>query len=211
MEITKTYSAQNREELRSWFEHNYASETEIWIVFYKKHTGLQSVTIDEAQEEALCFGWIDGIEKRLDDQRYALRFTPRKNSKNWSEINIRRVRRLYKQGRMTEAGLSLINFSLDGPDEPPDPRQVPEFSEPVFDTLKANPKAWENFQNLPPSQKKLYRGWIMSAKREETRLQRMALAVELLEYNCRLGMENPNTVLARAKAAAQESQDRSDW
>jgi uncharacterized protein YdeI (YjbR/CyaY-like superfamily) len=199
MEITKTVTAQNRGELRAWFEQNYAAESEIWVVFFKKHTGVPSVTLDEAQEEALCFGWIDGIEKKMDEQRYALRFTPRKNNKNWSEVNIRRVRRLYKAGLMTEPGLMLITFPLDGPDEPPDPRAVPDLPENLLKQLKANPKAWENFQKLPPSQQKIYRGWLTSAKREETQLKRLALALELLEYNCRLGMENPEAILARAK------------
>lgn len=204
MEITKTFTAQNRDELRAWFEQHSEGETEIWVVFFKKHTGIPSVTVDEAQEEALCFGWIDGIEKKMDDQRYALRFTPRKNSKIWSEINIRRVRRLYKKGLMTDAGLKLINFPLEGPDEPPDPRMVPDFPENLLKLLKANPKAWENFQKLPPSQQKLYRGWITSAKREETQLKRLSLALELLEYNCRLGMENPEVILARAKVEVQK-------
>lgn len=202
MEITHTISAPNRSDLRAWFEQNHERETEIWIIFYKKGSGIPSVSLAEAQEEALCFGWIDGILKSIDEQKYAIRFTPRKNNQNWSETNIRRVRRMDKEGRMTPAGLKLINFSLEGPDEPPDPRAVPEMPEDLLADLQTSPTAWGNWQNLPPSQQKIYLGWILSAKRPETRRKRISLAVELLEYNLRLGMESPETILARAKAAS---------
>lgn len=109
MEITKTLYVTNRDEWRAWLSENHGSEKEIWLVYYKKHTRKPTIPYDDAVEEALCFGWIDGIEKRMDEERYAQRFTPRKAKSNWSESNKRRVKKLLEQGKMTEAGLATIN------------------------------------------------------------------------------------------------------
>lgn len=98
----------HRNEWRAWLEENHATAQELWLVIYKKHTGKVGVTYEEAVEEALCFGWIDGVMKRLDAEKYALRFSPRKKGSVWSESNKRRVTKLIKQGRMTEAGLVKV-------------------------------------------------------------------------------------------------------
>jgi uncharacterized protein YdeI (YjbR/CyaY-like superfamily) len=97
------------EEWRAWLQANHAVEKEVWLTFYKKHTGIPSLTFEEAAEEALCFGWIDSVMKRIDDEKYVLRHTPRKKGSNWSEVNKRRVAKLIEQGRMTEAGLAKID------------------------------------------------------------------------------------------------------
>lgn len=102
-----------RAEWRAWLAANHATAPEIWFTFYKKHTKQPTLSYNDSVEEALCFGWIDGIEKSLDADRYALRFTPRKPKSNWSESNKQRVRRLIADGLMTPAGLAKISYNLD--------------------------------------------------------------------------------------------------
>jgi uncharacterized protein YdeI (YjbR/CyaY-like superfamily) len=112
MDISKTLYVTNRDEWRAWLEENHATEPEIWLVYYKKHTSQPTIPYEDAVEEALCFGWIDSTAKRIDDEKYAQRFTPRKDHKNWSEPNKQRVRKLIQAGRMTPAGLARIGFPL---------------------------------------------------------------------------------------------------
>lgn len=106
IEITETLHPKTPKEWHRWLARHHATKTEIWVIFYKKHTGKQTVTLDDAVSEALCFGWIDGIEKRLDNARYALRFTPRKKRSNWSAPNIARYQKLLKAGKITPAGVA---------------------------------------------------------------------------------------------------------
>ncbi|HOX34125.1 MAG TPA: hypothetical protein PLO06_00355 [Methanoregulaceae archaeon] len=108
MEVTRTLTVNGQEEWRSWLEANHDREQEIWLVFYRKATGKQTVSLPMAQDEALCFGWIDSTEKKLDGERYALRFTPRKPGSHWSESNISRARRLIAEGKMTVPGFAAL-------------------------------------------------------------------------------------------------------
>jgi uncharacterized protein YdeI (YjbR/CyaY-like superfamily) len=186
----KTLYVADRAAWRAWLEENHALETEVWLVYYKKHTARPRVPYDAAVEEALCFGWIDSTVRRLDDERFIQRFTPRKDAGNWSESNRRRVRKLIAEGRMTEAGLAKIGEGvLDAPPETK-PKQkdvsVPRF---VREALKGTPNAWENFRRLAPSYRRDYVGWITGAKREETRERRLKEAAALLAQNKRLGMK----------------------
>jgi uncharacterized protein YdeI (YjbR/CyaY-like superfamily) len=112
MEITTLLEVTSREEWRNWLASNGQSERDIWLIFYKKQTGKSIVSYEEAVEEALCFGWIDGIAKRVDEEKHAQRFTPRKNLNNWSDLNKDRVRKLIAQGKMTDRGMATITFSL---------------------------------------------------------------------------------------------------
>jgi uncharacterized protein YdeI (YjbR/CyaY-like superfamily) len=110
MEITgQPLRMTTAEEWRAWLRANHAVEKEAWLIFYKKHTGISGVTFEEATEEALSFGWVDSIMKRIDDEKYALRYTPRRKGSAWSEGNKKLVARLIEQRRMTEAGLAKIN------------------------------------------------------------------------------------------------------
>ncbi|MFP3944469.1 MAG: YdeI/OmpD-associated family protein [Alphaproteobacteria bacterium] len=102
------FTPESAHDWRDWLEENYGRCDEIWLVFYKKHTGKAAISYEEAVEEALCFGWIDSVKRRLDDERYAFRFTPRKPSSKWSPSNIRRVEKLIAEGRMTPAGLEPV-------------------------------------------------------------------------------------------------------
>ena len=97
------------EEWHAWLQRNHAVEKEVWLIIYKKHAATRSLTLEEATEEALCFGWIDSIMKRIDDEKNALRYTPRRKGSNWSEANKKRAAKLIEQGRMTEAGLAKID------------------------------------------------------------------------------------------------------
>src|SRR5947208_16737603 len=113
MSSLPTLYVTNREGWRAWLETHHATAPEVWLIIYKKQTGQASIGYEEAVEEALCFGWIDSQARTLDAERYAQKFSPRKNGSNWSESNRRRVRRLIAAGRMTPAGLAKVTFPLD--------------------------------------------------------------------------------------------------
>ena len=184
MEIRKTLYVTSREEWRAWLTKHYQSETEVWLIYYKKHTGQPRISYDHAVEEALCFGWIDSIVKTIDDDKFAQKFTPRRDRTKWSALNKRRLRKLIREGRMTEAGLAKIDRVILG--EGPRANQgqgdsdIPRF---VKQPLMANAKAWENFRNLAPSHRRHYIGWIMDAKKEETRKRRLQEAIASLEQS----------------------------
>jgi len=112
MEITEKLYVKNREAWREWLINHHAARKEIWLVYYKKHTGKSRIPYDHAVEEALCFGWIDSTVKRVDDEIYVQRFTPRKKNSNWSDLNKKRARNLIKSGKMTDAGMILIRDDL---------------------------------------------------------------------------------------------------
>lgn len=184
-EITETLHVPTREEWRAWLEANHATKAEIWFIFYKKHTAHPSVPYDDAVEEALCFGWIDGIQKKVDEDRYALRFTPRRKGSQWSRPNKDRVIKMMDARKMTQAGLDALGNALNEPDPEPRPpanKIPPELSK----ALAANPAAQANFEKYPPSYKRLSIGWIMSAKKPETRQKRIMEVVELAAQNKRI-------------------------
>jgi uncharacterized protein YdeI (YjbR/CyaY-like superfamily) len=187
---TKTLYVTTRDEWRAWLTTHHVSETEIWLIYYKKHTGQPRIPYDEAVEEALCFGWIDSIVKRIDDDKFAQKFTPRRDHTNWSALNRRRVRKVIQEGRMTEAGLAKVDPTALTEEAPPTPTKrnltLPRV---VKVALMASPKAWENFQKLAPSYRRNFIGWIMHAKKEETRDRRLREAVKLLEQNKKLGLK----------------------
>lgn len=186
----KTLYVTNREDWRAWLEENHAREAEVWLVYYKKHTNRPRVPYDEAVEEALCFGWIDSTVRRLDDERFLQRFTPRKDAGNWSESNRKRVRKLIAEGKMTQAGLSKIGEGvLDAPPAQQPKKKEVEVPRFIADALAKKGEAWENFNRLAPSYRREYVSWITDAKREETRERRLKEAVRLLLQNKKLGMK----------------------
>lgn len=179
----------DRDAWRDWLEENHARESEVWLICYKKHTGRPSVPYDDAVEEALCFGWIDSMDRSIDDERYAQRYTPRKDTGKWSESNRRRIRKLIEAGKMTVAGLLKIGEGIL--DAPPEESKKQETEVPRFfkDALMKKGKAWENFNGLAPSYRREYIAWVSDAKRDETRARRLAEAVRLLAENKKLGMK----------------------
>lgn len=175
----------NRDEWRSWLENNHEKETEIWLIFYKVKVNKESIKYEEAVEEALCFGWIDSIVKRIDDEKHMQRYTPRKVKSNWSASNKRRVAKLIKEGLMTEFGLRAVeiaqqNGSWNKLDSVDIRLETPKA---LKDALVKNQIAKNNFENLAPSRKKQFLWWIESAKRDETKEKRIKETIRLLVEN----------------------------
>ena len=181
-------------QFREWLEQNHSRETELMIGFHKKSSGKKSITYAEALDEALCFGWIDGVRKSLNETSYVQRFTPRKSRSIWSLINVRHVERLKKQGRMHAAGLDAYARR--------DPKRTGIYSfenrprelSPAYEkTFRQNKRAWTFFQEQPPSYKRLMIFRIMEAKKEETQLRRLKQLIESSEKGLRLGAIEPKT------------------
>ncbi len=188
MKITQTFTAPDRESWHDWLAEHGNSESEIWLVYYKAGTGKATISYQESLEEALCFGWIDSIIQKIDEESYARKFNPRRAGSKWSELNKHLVAKLVKEGRMTEAGMAKVDFDVEQapaarPKRPPLP--LPEW---LKEALMRDPTAWENFQKLPPSHQRNYIGWIADAKREETRQKRIQYALERLQKPQPLGL-----------------------
>ena len=161
-------------EFRKWLEKNHTSAQELWVGYYKKGTGKPSMTWPESVDEALCFGWIDGIRKSVEETSYTIRFTPRKRGSNWSAVNIGRVKELTETGRMRPAGLEAFERRLEDRSRVYTYEQRDATLDDAYERkLKANAKAWRFFQAQSPRYRKLASHWIMSAKRDETRLKRL--------------------------------------
>lgn len=178
----ETVFAKDRDEWRRWLGKNFARCQEIWLVFYKKALGKQTVSYDHAVEEALCFGWVDGMKKKLDEECYAFRFTPRKAQSAWSKSNLERVERLIAEGKMMPAGLEAYN-SAGRRDVPPMPNTLPKTLEEKFRKQRL---AWANYENFPPGYRRVTAGWVASAKKEETQLKRLAKLIEFSARNERI-------------------------
>ncbi len=182
----KTVDARNCDQWRAWLAKHHATESEVWLVFYKPHTKRASVAYMDALDEALCFGWIDSLIKRLDDDRYARKFTPRKPDSKWSAVNRKRFAELKGSGRMTPAGLERPPTDR-GYDAPPRvPAKVPPY---IQKALKIHPAAEKYFESLAPSHRRMYVMWIDSAKREETKAKRLEEAIRLLAAGKKLGLK----------------------
>jgi uncharacterized protein YdeI (YjbR/CyaY-like superfamily) len=161
------------------------------VVFFKKHTGKAGLTYEEALQEALCFGWIDGIRKRIDDEKHMIRFTPRRKNSKWSAVNKKWVAQLIAEDRMTDAGLAKIDEAkANGRWDEADARQgMPDTPEELKQALAANKAAARFFESLAPSYRRQFVGWIAAAKRDDTRRRRVAEAMRLLTENKKLGMK----------------------
>jgi uncharacterized protein YdeI (YjbR/CyaY-like superfamily) len=185
----KQFYANNREEWRNWLMEHHATEKEIWLVYYKKHTEKPSVTYPESVEEALCFGWIDGIKKRIDDERYTHRFTLRTPKSSWSAFNIKLAQKLINDKKMTDFGLEFYEKRTPYNHEEDSSSDNKVLTPKMEQQLQNNPTAWINFINLAPGYRKQYINWISSAKREETKQKRLNEAIKLLTKNMKLGMK----------------------
>ena len=178
-----------RDEWRSWLERNHLREKEAWLILYKKHTGKGKMSYSEALGEALCFGWIDGRLKRVDDEKHMIRFSPRRKDSVWSDWNVRSVRKLVQEGRMTPAGLAKIDNKTMNKPTPKNGRLKPRFriSREMKKRLMTHKKAWKNYCSLAPSSREMYAYWLTSAKRRETKEKRLKKAIVLLEKKLGLG------------------------
>ena len=177
---------------RTWLTENHDTVEEgIWLVYYKKDTGTPSMAYEASVEEALCYGWIDSIIKKLDGERYVRKFTPRKPDSLWSDVNKRRVQELIDHGQMTEIGLAKVNAAKASGQwkKSPKPSISLEIPEELAGALAAHPKARSFFDSLAPSYGRQYIGWIAVAKRAETRERRIRESIALLEKGEKLGMK----------------------
>ncbi len=184
----KTLDAGTATRWRAWLAANHASASEIWLIYYKKHTGRPSVAYLDALDEALCFGWIDSLVKRIDEDRYAIKYTPRKPDSKWSAINRKRYAALAAAGRLAAAGKArspkgapvarppLLNL----------PKKVPAY---IARAIKSAPPAWDYFKTLAPTHQRHYVGWIHTAKQQATRDRRLQEAIRRLARKQKLGLK----------------------
>lgn len=178
---------------RAWLETNHASASELWVGYHKKGTGRPSVTHPEAVDEALCFGWIDGVRKSVDAERFTNRFTPRTARSIWSQVNIRRVAELTAERRMQPAGLA----AFEGRDPTRqnlysnEQRQHPELPPELEEHFKGNAAAWGFWLAQPPGYRKTASWWVISAKRDETRWKRLGQLIHDSESGRRIALLTP--------------------
>jgi uncharacterized protein YdeI (YjbR/CyaY-like superfamily) len=161
---------------RRWLDKHHASSPGVWLVFYKDHTGVKSLPYEDSVREALCFGWVDSLIKRLDDDRYARKFSPRKPTSKWSDSNRQRWAELKANGRLCPPGLAAAPTGNSSAAKP----RIPELPAYIARALKANSRAWSCFRNLAPSHRRHFVGWIHIAKRPETRQRRIRESIALL-------------------------------
>ncbi len=183
---TETLAVGTRQQWRKWLKEHHSSKREIWLVFHKRHTGMSTLSYDNAVEEALCYGWIDSLTKRLDDARYARKFTPRNSDSRWSTINQRRYADLNARGLLAVPGLKRPPTKRSGDAPRPSVVVLPPYLERA---LKGAPRAWAYFQQLAPSYRRAYIDWIDSAKRQETKEKRLREAISLLAAGKKLGLK----------------------
>jgi len=171
-------------EFRAWLEKRHDEARELWVGFHKKGSSQASITWPQAVDEALCVGWIDGQRKGIDEENYAIRFTPRKPSSIWSAVNVRRVQELRDQGRMQRSGLEAFEersrdrsgiYSYEQ-------RKAGELDEAQLNRFRANRTAWEFFQAQAPSYQKAAVWWVITAKTEQTKLKRLAQLIDDSEH-----------------------------
>jgi uncharacterized protein YdeI (YjbR/CyaY-like superfamily) len=185
----KTLLVRTLEEWREWLSEHHSSAAEIWLIFHKRHAGVASLAYKDARDEALCFGWVDSLVKRLDDRRYAQKFTPRRADSRWSAVNRQRYVELEAAGRLKPPGIERPPTDRGYGPRPPRlamPAKLPAY---IQTALREHPTAWRNFQALPPAQRRRYFAWIDSAKREETKRKRLEEAIRLLTSGKVLGLK----------------------
>jgi len=186
MDIGKILYVTNRHDWRAWLAENYNQEKEIWLVYYRKETGKPRIPYNDAVEEALCYGWIDSIQKKLDDERFAQRFSPRKNNSALSQANKERVIKLIAQKKMTRAGLDAIAHVFQ-----PEAENTEEFIIPpdILQLLKANQQAWANFQRFPPRYQRIRIAYIDNLRRHSREMFEKSLKhfIHMSAMNKRIG------------------------
>jgi len=182
---SKTLDLRSRSRWRAWLEANQDSASEIWLVYHKSHTGKTSIEYEDSVEEALCFGWVDSLIRRLDDDRYARKFTPRKPDSFWSDSNRERYAKVEALGLLAPAGRERAPTGNRYPRRPKRSSAVPAYIEKAF---KVDPRAWATFERLTPRERVLYVGWIENAKREETKARRIEKCFRQLAAGKKLGL-----------------------
>jgi uncharacterized protein YdeI (YjbR/CyaY-like superfamily) len=180
-----TLQVTSHREWRAWLTKHHASSPGVWLVFYKAHTGMKSIPYEDMVREALCFGWIDSLIKRLDDNRFALKVTPRQPTSKWSAINRKRWVELKAAGLLTSAGLAAEPTNNTYAPRP----VIPDLPGYIAKALKANSSAWKFFRELAPTYRRDFVVWIHTAKRPETRARRIRESISLLAAGKKLGLK----------------------
>lgn len=191
MEIENSFYAPSRSEWRKWLEQNHAKEKEVWLIHYKKGSGKPTLSHDEALEEALCFGWIDGKTRSIDEERFTFRYSPRKTRSRWSKTNKDKAERLIKEGKMTPAGLAKIEEAKKSGawDNAYVNKIIEGIPLDLESALSSNKDAWNNFQRFANGYRNLYIRWVNDAKTTETRKRRIAEVVARSSINKKPGIE----------------------
>ncbi|MEQ1875803.1 MAG: YdeI/OmpD-associated family protein [Bdellovibrionia bacterium] len=184
MKITKTLNVDNRLQWRLWLQQNHDKENEIWLVYHRAHIDVPTIRYAESVEEALCFGWVDGLLNKIDDERYARRFGPRRTNV-WSKANIERFKRLKKEGRLHESAFKTAPNTKTKVYKPLRERRIVMPKE-MKAALAKNKKAGTNFTNMAPSYRRLLMYWLSQAKRPETRVSRLKRIIDSLSKNKKL-------------------------
>ena len=181
----KSLRVRNRRQWRAWLAKHHMSSPGIWLVSYKDHTGVESIPYEDTVREALCFGWIDSLVKRLDDDRYARKLTPRRPTSKWSDINRKRWAELRAAGLLTSAGLVAAPTENTYAPRP----VIPNLPAYIAKSLKTSSKAWEFFRKLAPTDRRDFVVWIHTAKRPATRARRIRESIALLLAGKKLGLK----------------------
>lgn len=185
----KMFLAESVQDWRDWLAEHHQSESEVWLIFHKLHSGVASIDYGDALDEALCFGWVDSLVKRLDDRRFARKFTPRRSDSRWSATNRKRYAALMASGRLKPAGLQRAPTDRTYGPKPVRMKMPSKLPPHIQTALRKHPAAWRHFQKLAPSQRRRYFAWIESAKYEETKARRLKEAIRLLTAGKVLGLK----------------------
>jgi uncharacterized protein YdeI (YjbR/CyaY-like superfamily) len=188
---------ENRGKWHKWLQDNHSTSKEIWLIYYNKKTGKQNISYEDSVEEALCFGWIDSIIKKIDGTKYSRKFTPRTNTIKWSKLNFTRVRKLINEGRMDKSGLEKIDIGLLKETETNNyannsdykRKEFVNFPDFILKYFGENEPALKNLNNLAKTYQNQYLLWITSAKREFTIKKRLSESASLLKENKKLGLK----------------------
>lgn len=195
MEVTKTLYVKNRKEWHSWLAKHKASKKEVWLIYYKQGSGKPRIPYSDAVEEAICYGWIDSIVKKIDEKRYCQRYTPRSPKSIWSDTNVKRLKKMLDADKMTQTGLDRVPTEVmdaaisgkiyrKGPVIP----KVLEIPDDLATALAKNHMGRKNWERFAPSHRKMYIYWITDSKKQETRERRIARVVEYARNNRKLMM-----------------------
>ena len=183
-----------RESLRAWFEKNHRSAKELWIGYYKRGSGRKGLTYAEAVEEALCFGWIDGQIRSVDEMSYANRYTPRRPGSRWSRVNVAKVKELSRTGRMRPTGLKVFTERTPGQLAGYSFEERPkEFDPPLAREFREAKEAWRFFQVQPPYYRRAATFWVMSARLDQTRRRRLSVLIKNSGQRRRIGLLAPGS------------------
>jgi uncharacterized protein YdeI (YjbR/CyaY-like superfamily) len=174
---------------RKWLEKNHDKAAQLMVGFYKRGSGRPSITWPESVDQALCFGWIDGVRRRIDDESYSIRFTPRRRGSIWSAINIKRATELQEQGLMHAAGVREFEKRKENKSRIYSYETAPRALDPKDEKrFRANKKAWKYFSEQPPWYRRVAIYWVVTAKKEETRARRLATLIDDSAHQRRIGL-----------------------